>query len=153
MIKKAIATNVPGDGSCLFHAISYPIKGLTGLLLKDITANIIERHPEEKLHGVSVLEWIQWDNETSFSISAETYAKKLRGGLWGGALEMTIIASILNLNIFVYKLNTSNVCSRITDVIADTGFLRNQIKRPPLSSQMCLLWVNKCHYMHLSVIH
>lgn len=151
MLKKAIATNVPGDGSCLFHAISYPIKGLTGLSLKEITANIIERHPEEFLHGVSVLEWIQWDNEAPFSISAETYAKKLRGGLWGGALEMTIIASILNINIFVYKLNTSNVCSRITDVIADTAFLRNEIKRPTVSSQLCLLWVEKCHYMHLSL--
>jgi hypothetical protein len=153
MLKKAIATNVPGDGSCLFHAICYTLKekGLTGFLLRDITANIIERHPQASLHGVSVSNWIEWDNPGS-SVSAETYARKVRGGLWGGALEMTILASVLNMNIFVYKSNKLKECYRISDVLPDKSFLQGEIKRPNMTSQLCLLWVGNCHYMHLSVL-
>jgi len=146
---------------------------LSGENLRNIVANVIERHPHALLHGVSIETWIQWESHCT----AMVYAKKLRSGMWGGALEMTILASLLNVDMFVYvldselKLKEANIntktktktkttrknliCSRVTDVLSDPAFLlTNENKkinrRTDVEKQrICLLWINKCHYMHL----
>jgi hypothetical protein len=156
-LSRALVTDVPGDGTCLFHAIAFSFQNplLSGENLRDIVANFIERHPHALLHGVSIETWIQWESHCS----AMLYAKKLRNGMWGGALEMTILASLLDVNIFVYELDsesrtTKPICSRVTDVLSDPTFLLLFQKEQPRTTQtkrkkICLLWVNKCHYMHL----
>jgi hypothetical protein len=154
-LSRAFVTDVPGDGTCLFHAIAFPFQNplLSGENLRDIVANIIERHPHALLHGVSIETWIQWESHCT----AILYAKKLRKGMWGGALEMTILASLLNVDIFVYVLDsesrtTKPICSRVTDVLSDPTFLLLfQKEQPKITKRkkICLLWVNKCHYMHL----
>ena len=154
---RAVVTDVPGDGTCLFHAIAFSFKNpkFCGGNLRDIVANVIERHPDASLHGVSIETWILWESHCS----AMLYAKKLRNGMWGGALEMTILASLLDVNIFVYELDsesrtTKPICSRVTDVLSDPTFLLLfQKEQPKITKRkkICLLWVNKCHYMHLNL--
>ena len=156
-LSRAFVTDVPGDGTCLFHAIAFPFQNplLSGENLRDIVANVIERHPHALLHGVSIETWIQWESHCT----AILYAKKLRNGMWGGALEMTILASLLDVDMFIYVLDsesrtTKPICSRVTDVLSDPTFLLLFQKEQPRTTQtrrkkICLLWVNKCHYMHL----
>jgi len=171
-LSRALVTDVPGDGTCLFHAIAFSLQNpmLSGENLRNIVANVIERHPHALLHGVSIETWIQWESHCT----AMVYAKKLRTGMWGGALEMTILASLLNVDMFVYVLDSElnlktkktkthtrentnpskNIpCSRVTDVLSDPAFLveNKKIKRHPdvEKQRICLLWVDKCHYMHL----
>lgn len=165
---KAIATDVPGDGSCLFHAIAFPITSpdfsVNGQNLRDLTSSIIERHPNELLHGVTLSNWIVWDNPNT---SVQEYARGLKKGMWGGALEMTILASLLNVNMFVYVMDPESShrgrgkkCSRVTEVFADPTFLKLAVKRPNITvngsrgrqGEICLLWVNKCHYMNLDIL-
>ena len=157
---RAVVTDVPGDGTCLFHAIAFSLKNskFCGGNLRDIVANVIERHPDALLHGVSIETWIQWESNCTTLV----YAKKLRSGMWGGALEMTILASLLNVDMFVYVLdsesryetgtNTNLMCSRVTDVLSDPTFLL-LFEQPKMTKRkkICLLWVNKCHYMHLQL--
>ena len=152
---RAVVTDVPGDGTCLFHAIAFSLKNpkFCGRNLRDIVANVIERHPDALLHGVSIETWIQWESNCTTMV----YAKKLRSGMWGGALEMTILASLLNVEMFLYVLDsesriTKPICSRVTDVLSDPTFLL-LFEQPKMTKRkkICLLWVNKCHYMHLQL--
>ena len=144
----ANAIDVPGDGCCLFHAIAYPLK-ISGFTLRTIAASIIAQHPEEKLHGVHLKTWIEWLGCEKNAI----YADNLKNGRqWGGALEMTVLASILGINIFVYKRDVmnSNIVRKITHVLPDPTFLP-RLKRLQVKINCCLLWVNDSHYMFLEL--
>jgi hypothetical protein len=185
-MKRAIINNVPGDGSCLFHSIAYPLKSpkFTGVQLRDITSKVIEKHSDSLLHGISLKNWIEWESGDT----VQQYVRKLKNGMWGGALEMTILASLLNIHFYVYapilnlQTNTKQ-CKRVLEVKPDKDFLKNSVKRPNVilndsicnnsqtnnsqpnnsnsilsninvsnQNKICLLWVNKCHYMHLQLL-
>jgi hypothetical protein len=174
-MKRAIINDVPGDGSCLFHSIAYPLKSpkFTGVQLRDITSKVIEIHSDSLLHGISLKNWIEWESGDT----VQQYVRKLRNGMWGGALEMTILASLLNIHFFVYSPifnvgTNSKQCKRVLEVKPDKDFLKNSVKRPSVilnvndsnsnnsqqncinsvNNEICLLWVNKCHYMHLKLL-
>ena len=172
-MKRAIINDVPGDGSCLFHSIAYPLKSpkFTGIQLRDITSKIIEKHSDSLLHGISLKNWIEWESGDF----VHQYVRKLRNGMWGGALEMTILASLLNIHFFVYSpiinLKTNlKQCKRVLEVKPDKEFLKNSVKRPNVilnnsnslsnlnsvnafhENKICLLWVNQSHYMHLQLL-
>jgi hypothetical protein len=150
---KALVVDVPGDGSCLFHAIAHPIlEPFNGHALREIVATIIENYPHELLHGVLLQDWIQWDSRKTCT----EYALQIRKNMWGGALEMTILASVLNVKMFVYSHDRgkSKICSRVTDIYPDTEFVK-RIRRPVRlrhGKSICLLWVNKSHYMNLTLL-
>jgi hypothetical protein len=145
-LRRAVAVDVLGDGSCLFHAIAHSLEPkLSGHALREIAATILEKYPEELLHGVSLSNWIKWDHS-----DPNAYSEKIRNNMWGGALEMTILASVLNVKMFVYLLEKDKVCSRVTDVFPDQDFVKKfRIPVEVRGKHICLLWVNKCHYMHL----
>lgn len=136
----AYATDVPGDGTCLFHAIGYQFK-LDGHFLRKKIINFLVEHPDATLHDQSLRNWIQWDE----GISLESYIRKLKAGKWGGALETTILASMLNTRIFVYEPK-GNLCRRVSEALPDSSIPKLNVKEIPF---ICVLWLGKSHYMSL----
>lgn len=140
----AEAVDVPGDGTCMFHAIGNQVN-FDGHSLRSLVAKFIKKFPDYKLHDQSIRNWIEWDLE----ISPETYSKKLENGYWGGALETTILSSFLRLPIFIYKPKLNGMCIRIAEARPDQDFPK--LKSTTTLPFICLLYVNNSHYMILNV--
>ena len=136
----AYVTDVPGDGTCMYHAIGLPLK-ISGHVLRKLVTEYIIHNPDSLLHDQSIRNWILWDR----NISVEKYVEKLKSGQWGGALEATILASILNIPIFVYSPK-SGLCKRISESRPDKTILSINIKVPPY---ICVLYTGN-HYMSLN---
>ena len=137
----AYAEDVPADGTCMFHSIALPLK-TTGKTLRDLVSSYIEDQSSSLMHGSNISEWIQWETD----LSVERYVAKMRKGMWGGALEMTILSSLLRTPIFVYGVK-NNLCVQMTEIRPDSSL-------PSLGQTVpyiCLLYVNSNHYMHLRV--
>ena len=137
----AVAEDVPGDGTCMFHSLALPLN-TTGEVLRDLVSNFIEKHHDVQMHGSAISDWIKWDT----GLDALVYASKMRKRMWGGALEMTILSSILSVPIFVYSPK-SGMCVRITEVRPDVSIASQKAPVPYL----CLLYVGSSHYMCLHV--
>jgi hypothetical protein len=137
----AVAEDVPGDGTCMFHSLALPLQ-TSGEALRDMVSNFIERHHDMKMHDTLISDWILWDTGMSPSV----YVDKMRKKMWGGALEMTIISSILQTPIFVYSPK-SGMCVRITEVRPDSTLASAKQSVPYL----CLLYVGSSHYMCLRI--
>jgi len=140
----AEATDVPGDGTCMFHAIGLPFD-ISGHYLRNIVCMYIERYPDSMLHGESLRNWILWDQ----NITLDQYVKQLRRGQWGGSLETTLLASMLAIPIFVYQPK-SEMCTRISESRPDQSIQSLNINHN--KPYICLLYVGKHHYMSLNAI-
>jgi len=140
----AYATDVPGDGTCLFHSIGAQL-GKNGHYLRNLVAAVIEEHSNSLLHEQKVSDWITWETNKS----VEEYVKLLREGLWGGMIDTTILASLFNKVIYVYVPKQNDLCIRIADALPDKNFFSNYLKSsgPQI---ICLLYVKKNHYMVLT---
>ena len=142
----ATAEDVPGDGTCLFHAVAKQL-GKKGKDLRNLVASVIEKFPDSQLHGQSLKEWIQWETKNS----SAKHAENLRNGLWGGMLETTSLASLYNKKIYVYTPK-SDLCTRIAECLPDLEFTSKHLQSigPNI---LCLLYVRKNHYMILHPRH
>ena len=89
----------PGDGSCLFHALSYGL-GTNADHLRMEIAYFIGSNPEFKVAGSALKDWIFWDTEEDVS----TYVKKMAWKrAWGGGIEMAACSHLSNVAIDVYE--------------------------------------------------
>jgi len=139
---KAVATDVPGDGTCMFHAIGLPMK-VSGHVLRKLVANYIADNPESSLHDQTLRNWITWE----MNMTLEEYVKRLRAGQWGGSLETTLLASLFRSVIFVYEPN-GKTCKRIAESRPDANLPHLNIKGIP--PYICILYVGS-HYMSLTI--
>jgi hypothetical protein len=145
MVWIARAIDVPGDGTCMFHAIALPLK-VDGHELRKIVCKYIEENPDSSMHGETIRNWILWDQGTT----PETYVSKLRRGQWGGSLETTLLASMLQIPIFVYQPK-GEMCTRVAESRPDSSIKALNIGHS--LNFLCLLYVSKNHYMSLSAYH
>jgi hypothetical protein len=144
---KAIAIDVPHDGTCMFHAIGVPLK-INGHSLRDIVCEYITYYSESILHDVPLKDWIEWDTGETI----KQYENQLKNGRWGGSIETTILSSLLNIPIFVYEIS-GNSCRRISESRPDKNIgvtISNNFKKLP--SYICLLYTGRNHYMYLKNI-
>lgn len=90
----------PGDGSCLFHSMSYGLGSRYNarIIRKEICA-FIKSNPEFKISETPLRDWIKWDSGTSCS----SYASRMSGGAWGGGIEMAVASNIYRVNVHVYE--------------------------------------------------
>ena len=150
----AVATDVPGDGNCMFHAVGVPMKKDAESLRKAV-CDTIEKNADSLIHGVSVRQWIEWDG----SSSVEAYVRRMRTKMWGGAFELTLLSSILGIPLYVYSPDEGRKCRRITEVLPDlvlhaalkdsvAELRQHDIRANPYIS---LLYVGKKHYMSLQL--
>jgi len=139
----AVVTDVPGDGACMYHAIGHFLK-INGKTLRFLVTQFISKNPDVLLHDQSIRNWILWDRK----ISVEQYVQKMEKGQWGGALEMTILASIFKVPIFVYERKQQYV-KRISESRPDTTILSLSIHHS--LPYICILYTGS-HYMAIKAI-
>ena len=116
----------PGDGSCLFHSMSYGLNdGTSGPSLRREICKYIESHPDEIIAGNPLKEWIKWDS----NCDVRSYSRRMSGGAWGGGIEMAIFTKIKNVNLHVYERNMISGLKRISAFDQPEGADRKKIVR------------------------
>ena len=100
LIRNARIVRQPGDGSCLFHSMSYGLKnGYRADKLRSEICEYIRTNPKCKISDTELNEWIKWDSK----ISCNDYARKMSSGTWGGGIEMAVTSILFKCNIHVYE--------------------------------------------------
>lgn len=139
--------DVPGAGNCLFEAVGRGVKIDAG----ELRALAVEWMlvPAQKLHGEDLALWIQNGAEIQLSSTdpvGSYVAHMRRSGVWGGGIELAVLATLLHRPILVYASESSdpNKASRVAEFLPDGP--RNEIERLPA---VCILYVGRAHYMQL----
>jgi len=90
----------PGDGSCLFHSLSYGLndRSSASSLRKDI-CGYMTKNPDMKIADTAIKDWIQYDSNDSVA----AYAQRMSSGTWGGGIEMAALTRMKNVNVHVYE--------------------------------------------------
>ena len=69
-----------GDGSCLFHSLSYGIKDDTNAsILRYDISTYIQQHPHTLICDTPLSDWVKWDSNTSCT----EYSRRMKNGAWG----------------------------------------------------------------------
>lgn len=94
----------PGDGSCLFHSMSYGLSdgsssGMNASRLRAEICDFIRNNPQHKICETPLEDWIKWDSGGSCGM----YANKMSRGSWGGGIEMAVTSHIKGCNVHVYE--------------------------------------------------
>lgn len=90
----------PGDGSCLFHSLSYGLKdGSSASVLRSLISSFIHKNPHYEISETPLSDWVKWDT----NMSPGQYAQSIAGGGWGGGIEMAIVSCLKGVNIHVYE--------------------------------------------------
>lgn len=131
------AVSVPGDGSCLFHSLGKHL-GTDAATLRAKVVTVLKRLPSLDMNGVPLSEWTQWYAD----MPIERYAAHIaRPNVWGGALEMAILARVFQRPIEVYEPTDHNTaCRKISEF---------EITQRAAGPTMRLLYTGRSHYMPL----
>lgn len=90
----------PGDGSCLFHSLSYSISGENATSLRSSISEYIKKNSTKEIAGTAIKEWVFWD----CSMDCEAYADSMiTGSKWGGAIEIAVCAHVTKKDVLVYE--------------------------------------------------
>lgn len=89
-----------GDGSCLFHSMSYGLGGgySAGRLRAEI-CNFINANPNLMISETPLKDWVRWDSGSSVS----DYCRRMSRGGWGGGIEMAAVSQMKQVNVHVYE--------------------------------------------------
>lgn len=101
-LSTATIVRQPGDGSCLFHSMSYGLKdGSNASSLRSEICSFINRNPQTKISDTPLQDWVKWDTGTSVS----DYSRKMASpSAWGGGIEMACVSQLKNVNVHVYEV-------------------------------------------------
>ena len=93
MLYTAKVVRQPGDGSCLFHSMSYglPVKSNAARLRAEI-CQFIQNNPHLKISDTPLQDWVKWDANSTVG----EYARKMSRGSWGGGIEMACFSLVSN---------------------------------------------------------
>ena len=99
-MKSARVVKQPGDGSCLFHSLSYGLGGTKHSRLREDIAGYIARNPTDEIGGTPIKDWVMWDSE----MDCDSYAASMSAGnKWGGAIEIAVCAKVSGRDVLVYE--------------------------------------------------
>jgi hypothetical protein len=133
--------DVPAVGNCMFESVGRTLK----IDARHLRQKCVDwmRTPDRQLHGESLANWIQWNT----GLKVEDYARKMeRDGEWGGGTELAILSSMYNTAIVVYSRDKSTEAKRIAEFVPDG------VKDPASVPAICILYVNRAHYMQMLAI-
>jgi hypothetical protein len=103
IIRNARIVRQPGDGSCLFHSMSYGLKsGMSADRLRYEICQYIKHNPTLTISDTPLSEWIKWDSK----LSCADYARRMSSGTWGGGIEMACTSLMYRCNVHVYERST-----------------------------------------------
>ena len=97
----AIVVEQPGDGSCLFHSLSYELNATNAISLRSEICAFIKDNPQLLFSETPLSQWVEWDSQTNVG----EYSRKMSQGSWGGGIEMAVTSRIKQVNIHVYEVN------------------------------------------------
>jgi hypothetical protein len=94
----------PGDGSCLFHSLTYGLSRFSlshgsASSLRQEVCRFIREHPETRICDTTIKDWVKYDS----SGSVQSYADKMSGSAWGGGIEMAVVTLMRRVNVHVYE--------------------------------------------------
>lgn len=115
VLRHARVVKQPGDGSCLFHSLSFGLLGGCGghgaaQQLRLEIARFIESHQDLEIAGDTVEEWVKWDQNTS----AVDYARRMAHSGWGGGIDMACCAVMKSVDVHVYESTQNADFKRIS---------------------------------------
>jgi len=91
--------NIKGDGNCLFRSLGVAMK-LNHKELRNIACIYMLKNQNKKIKGTSIKQWIKYESDQDI----RSYIKNMRqDGTWGGAIEITMLTKIFDINVFVLK--------------------------------------------------
>ena len=131
----------PGDGSCLFHSMSYGLRdGSNASKLRSELCRFIASNPDCKISDTPLSDWIKWDS----SISCTQYARKMNASnSWGGGIEMACTSLIKKCNVHVYEKNMFGYFKRISAF--------DYVDEPEKRLTIRVVYQGSCHYDALIV--
>ena len=81
-----------GDGSCLFHSLSYGIKDDTNAsILRYDISTYIQQHPHTLICDTPLSDWVKWDSNTSCT----EYSRRMKNGAWGMHSIIVVIVIVI----------------------------------------------------------
>ncbi len=89
----------PGDGSCLFHSMSYGLRTSNASSLRAEICRFIQNNPNLRISDTPLQDWVRCDSGASVS----EYARNMSRGSWGGGIEMACLSQLKNCNVHVYE--------------------------------------------------
>jgi hypothetical protein len=94
----------PKDGHCLFHALCWGLNdGSAASLLRLQISKYIIDHPDMTVGEASLGDWVSYDSGACVT----TYAARMAGDTWGGAIEMQAFAEMKGVAVHVYERSKS----------------------------------------------
>ena len=70
----------PGDGSCLFHSMSYGLgQGYSANRLRNEICTFISNNPRLKISDTPLCDWVRWDSNSTVA----DYCRRMSRGSWG----------------------------------------------------------------------
>jgi hypothetical protein len=104
LLKNARVVRQPGDGSCLFHSMSYGLAdGSNANSLRREICSYIDSNPKTNIADTPIRDWVKWDSNSSVS----EYVRKMSRGAWGGGIEMACTSLLKGVNIHVYERSSA----------------------------------------------
>lgn len=131
IVRNARVVRQPGDGSCLFHSLSFGLSDESSAktLRRDI-CGFIAKHPDETIAGTALKDWIYYDSGGT----VESYAQRMSQGTWGGGIEMAALTKMRNVNVHVYEK-------------FDGGYRRiSAFESPGAQKTVSVLYQGRMHY-------
>uniref|UniRef100_A0A7S0AL88 Ubiquitin thioesterase OTU n=1 Tax=Pyrodinium bahamense TaxID=73915 RepID=A0A7S0AL88_9DINO len=135
-LRGAKVVRQPGDGSCLFHSLSFGLSSghpnpHAAEALRWELAAFIERNPQTEIAGDTIEEWVRWDANSTVS----AYAQQMGRRGWGGGVEMAVCSLLKAVNVHVYEHATDGAFKRISCFDA-----------PGSKKTLHVLYQGRCHY-------
>jgi hypothetical protein len=111
VLMSARVVRQPGDGSCLFHSLSYGLKdGSTASRLRSELCSFMRSNGALLISDTPLKDWVKWDSGSSVS----DYASRMSYGSWGGGIEMACLSKLRGVNVHVYERSSMGYFKRIS---------------------------------------
>jgi len=139
--------DVPGTGNCLFEAVGRTAQIDAAVLRRATVAWM--RVPMQRLHGEELALWISNASEVTLGPDAiASYTSRMeKSGVWGGGIELAVMATLLHRPILVHASETVDPsrATRIAEFLPDDASQEVLLSLPAI----CILYVGRAHYMQL----
>lgn len=127
--------DVPGDGSCYFHAVGHQV-GLAASDVRRMCAQAYLDRRDDVIEGLQLAAWVF--HETGLSV--DQYAKAISTSYWGGLQDTRILSDIFQRPFAVYMMTGHGTEARRIAFVGEQHGSR---------ATVFLLYENASHYVVL----
>lgn len=99
---------VPADGSCFFHAIGLQVQ-TNAKEIRRICELSVRKRAQQVFNGLTLETWIRYEK----GLDVEAYAQAIGEHLWGGLVELKLLADYFQRPFVVYTEQTARMAQKI----------------------------------------